>query len=380
MAIVGGHRFSALLPTGEVKPGVYEIELADTERILLPPASEPGPLQSKDPTRFAVRIRPDREPQVQARLVGIGSLVVPGARLPFACRIQDDYAVTSARLCYLWHGEGDAPGGDGIEDLDAARAANRAVVSLESALELAPLGVPAGSRLSFYLEAFDNDDVSGPKSGKSATFLLRIVGEEELRADLLRREKEHRLELEGLAKRQEDVSTESESLLARIRSTAELDNQKRQLLLKLRRQETMLAAAVATLAEKLETVVAEVANNRLEEENGPLQRRLRDQIIDPMRALAGGRIPQAAEHLDRASRVGADAAGRNQAMAEAIETQQSILVVMREILAHLVKVEGYQEIINRLYETQKAQKDALDQTQSERQKRIRELLNPGEKK
>ena len=379
MTIAGGREFHASLPVEQGSAGVYRVELTDTERLTLPGASGPGPLRSKQATSFTVKIKPDGEPRVLARLIGVGTLVVPGARIPWDCRLHDDYAVTAARLRYRWHGEKDDAARDGVERIEQFDGpSDRRQVSLQSAFELPRLRIPAGSQLAFFIEADDNDDVSGPKSGKSTTFVLRVVSEDELRADLLRREREHRIELERCVKQQEDVSTECEAMLAGVRGKARLETEQRQLLVKLERRQKLLGTRVAALAGRFEGIIAEVQNNRLEEENGPLQRRLRDGIVDPMWTLSDDAIPRAAGSLDEAWRLSADGARRDRALSETITTQQSILAAMREILTHLVKVEGYQEAVNLLYETQRAQKDVLDLTEAERQKRIREILDEGD--
>jgi hypothetical protein len=388
MAVSGERDFAASLAPGEVTAGVYRVELADTERIRLPDAPEPGPLRSKRPTRFTVKIKPDRPPQVLAKLVGVGAMVVPGARVPFECRVDDDYAVTGTWLRHQWQAEEDESGAEGSARLDAEESDGvdgadgstaRRAASFASALELPPLAIPAQSQLRFFIEATDNDDVSGPKSGKSSTFVLRVVSEDRLRVDLLRREKEHRIALERHVEQQEVVATECEAMLAAVRGEPALEAEKRQLLVNLARRQKRLGTSVGTLADRFAGIVAEVENNRLEEADGPLQRRLREQVVAPMRAAAGERMPQAAESVDRAWRRADRADRRNAALSEAIAAQQSILAELREVLTHLVKVEGFQEAVNLLYEIQKAQKDVLDRTDAERRKRIREILDQGGK-
>ena len=50
---------------------------------------------------------------------------------------------------------------------------------------------------------------------------------------------------------------------------------------------------------------------------------------------------------------------------------------MQEILEHMVKSEGFQEAVNLLYEIQKAQTDVHEQTNKERQERIKRILEGG---
>jgi len=378
MRITDGQGFRTTLAPGEFSAGTYRVELTDTERLMLPGASEPGPLDSKRPTSFTLKIKLDREPQVLAKLIGVGTLVVPGARIPFECRIHDDFAVTAARLHHQWQGDNDDTSNDGVDRLDEFDGLrNRRTAWFQSTLELPPLAIPTGSRLSLFIEADDNDDVSGPKSGRSTTFMLRVVREDELRADLLRREKDLRLQLEEYVKQQEDVSVESEATLASVRDKAKLESVQRQLLMKLQKRQTLLGANLRTLAGRFEEIMAEVQNNRLEEDKGPLQRRLRDGVVDPLWKLTDDSVPQAGRHIDEAWRFSGDATKRNRALSNAIAAQRSILDAMRKVLAHLVKIEGFHEAVWRLHQIQEAQRDVMDVTNTAKQERIRGILNEG---
>ena len=379
MAISNGKNFETVVPPGELTGGICQVELTDTERLWLPGRREPGPLRSKRPTRFTVKIRADREPRVNAKLEGISSMVVPAASIPYQCRISDDFHVTGVRLTYRWRSDdAEMPPASGTDRLPQFKdLLNQSEVSFQHAFELGPLKIPTGSGLSFQIEADDNDNVSGPKTGKSTTFLLRVVSEDELRVDLLRREKELRLEFERLLKRQEDMTTECEAMLAAVQDAKALSAPQRLLLMRIQKRQKLHGTNLAGIARRLEGIIAEVLNNKLEEEGGSLQQRLVRRIIEPMWQLADESVPAAARLLDRVRRTLAEAAKRNQALAETVDKQKEIAAAMREILLHMVKAEGFQEAVNLLFEIQKAQKEVLDRTDKENQERIRKILEGG---
>ncbi len=379
MDVSDGAEFHSLLTGEQLVAGVYRIELTDTEQILLPGRDESGPLKSKQPTSFTLKIRKDREPQVRAKLNGISTMVVRRARIPFDCRVNDDYAVSDVRLSHKWRAEDDdkepRTGVDGLEQLQ--NLLNRSSVSFQHAFELSPLRIPAGSQFSFVIEADDNDNISGPKTGRSTSFLLRVVGEDELRTDLLRREKEQRQEFERYLKQQEDILTDCDATRADIRGNATLDANQRGLLAKTQKRQKLLGTNLAGIAQRFENIVLEILNNKLEAEDGDLLRRLRGKIIDPIWSLVDERIPSAAKHLDQAWRQSSDPAKRNQSLTSAIDKQREITATMREILRHMVKAEGFQEAVNLLFEIQREQKKVLDETDKKKQDRIREILQKG---
>ena len=158
----------------------YEIDLADT--------SGPPALLSRQPTRFTVRLRPDRVPLVQAKLFGISSMVVSKAVIPIEMTLQDDFAVTQVRLASDWRipEEAQSRTGQASTKLDAVKlGGGREKVQHTHRFELEPLQLPVGADLTFHIQADDNDTISGPKTGKSQVFYVKVVQEQDLRAELL---------------------------------------------------------------------------------------------------------------------------------------------------------------------------------------------------
>lgn len=366
--------FSGDVTEANLVAGQYVIDLEDTLG-----------LTSRRPMTFGLRTRVDREPRVRVRLIGVSGMVVPQARIPFTCRITDDFGTTAASVRYRWKGDDAAqPDGEGsltfeqlqpqFEQAKVGQPSSLTDLSFEDAMELAPLKIPPGTGLSFRFEALDNDDVSGPNIGRSSEFLVRIVTEEELRTDLLRREKEQRQEFERLLKNQEDLVTDSRALEAAVKDQPALTTEQKDQLIGYHKRQKQTGQNTAAIAERMAMIVVEVQNNRLEEAGGRLQTRLTKEIVEPMQAVADELIPQALAALDKTRRQTDAPDERRAALAEAIKLQTEAAARMKEILEHMVKAEGFQEAVNLLYEIQKAQTEVNDQTNKARQERIKRIL------
>jgi len=366
--------FSAAVTAANLVPGQYVIDLEDMLG-----------LTSRRPTVFGLRIRVDREPRVRVRLIGVSGMVVPQARIPFACRVTDDFGLTAVGVNYRWKGDDVAqPDGQGsltFEQLQGplgsarvGQPSNLPDLAFDDAIELAPLKIPTGTGFSFRFEAADNDDISGPNTGRSSEFLVRIVTEEELRTDLLRREKEQRQEFERLLKSQEDLVTDSRAFEAATKTQASLQAEQKDQLTQYQKRQKLVGQNVAAIAERMAAIVIEVQNNRLEEEGGRLQTRLTEEIVKPMQSVADELIPEALAALDRTRRQSESPTDRAATQAEAIRLQTETAARMKEILEHMVKAEGFQEAVNLLYEIQKAQTEVNDQTNKARQERIKRIL------
>jgi hypothetical protein len=363
----GGTQFSGAVAAKELTAGQYVLDLHDTEK-----------LTSKRPTAFGLRIRADREPRVRTKLIGVSGMVVPRARIPLNARLTDDYGITSVEVKYLWRDDVAQTTNEGKLPLPGAKdLLKKAEFGFDDVLDLEPLKIPTGTSLNFHVAALDNDDVSGPNLGKSSDFLLRVVTEEELRTDLLRREKEQRQEFERLLKNEEDLLTDCKALQAGLTSAANLTQEQKDLLMQFQRRQKVIGSNVGAIAERLNGIVIEVLNNRIEDPAGKLEKRLKEDIIRPMNEIADLGVPSAVAELDKARRLAAETAPRSEALQTAVTREQEIVDQMREVLRHLVKSEGYQEAVNLLYEIQKSQQDVFDKTVKEKQDRIKGIIEGG---
>lgn len=362
---VRGDRFSINLSDTQSVPGAYEIHLVDT-----------GGFTSKRPTVFTIRPRADRAPRVKASLTGVKGMVTPRAVLPYACQVLDDYRVTAASLKYQTRPDdpqaSPLSGEQPFSEIAGKLPARELAFSGEWSLE--PLNIPVGSSLSFRFEAADNDSVSGPNIGQSPEFLVRVVTEEQLRADLLRREKEQRQEFERLLKQQEDLLTETKALEAAAAEASSLSQPQRQKLMQIQRDQKLLGANVLAVSQRLADAIAEIRNNRLEEPGGPLVKRLTERIVQPMRDVAEVGSSEALLALDKARRLVDEPTERQASLGAAAARQNENASAMREILVHMVKSEGYQEAVNMLYEIEKSQRGVFDMTEKEEQDRIQRIL------
>lgn len=360
-----GIDFAGQIAPPKIVEGTYVFQLEDTLG-----------LTGRRPTTFAIRKRTDREPRVRVKLIGVGGMVVQKARVPFNCRVTDDFGVTGAEVAYRWKGDDmTQPDGEGKLAFESIKdALGEPDLVFDEVIELEPLKIPTGTGLSFRFEAGDNDDVSGPNVGKSSEFLVRVVTEEELRTDLLRREKEQRQEFERLIKNQEDLLTDSRALEAGVKGQAKLTPEQKDQLIQYHKRQKLVGQNTGAIAERMASIVIEVQNNRLEEDGGRLQTRLTKEIIEPMRAVADEMIPAALNGLDKVRRQSDDVAARDATLAETIAQQTDTAAKMKEILEHMVKSEGFQEAVNLLYEIQKAQTDVHSQTTKEQQERIKRIL------
>jgi len=362
-----GQEFRASLDPQQLVSGTYAISLVDTE--------PPDGLSSKRPTRFGIKQRADMPPVVKAQLRGISNMVVPNALVPVVCRFSDKFAVTSARIDWQVKadgGEQSAVLAEGSIPLEAiADQYGQAEIEYEFPFELSKLKLEPEQRLTFTVFAKDNNDVGGPSEGASEAFFLRIVTPDELRVDLLRRERELGRDFERLVKDQQDMHTDAQATAAAVRGMDSMADNWRKLLTDTQRKQHKVADRCARLAELFSELVTEVRNNRLEEEGGGKEAKLIDGVIEPLKVLAAKDVPEATDLLDQARRAASRQDLRDPSLTAAIAKQATILAEMERIGKNIITASGYQEVLNGWYAILKAQGGVASETEKAAKEKIR---------
>ncbi len=144
-------------------------------------------METRDPAVYRIDVVPDRAPKVRILYPDRREeLVTRQAVQPIAFEATDDFRLAQARLRYRV-GESEEAEIKTIQ-LDVG---TNAVKEMKNRYEWSirdfqpPLA--EGTRIEFWIEMQDNNDVTGPGIGVTEHQLLRVVSENEKRADLLNR-------------------------------------------------------------------------------------------------------------------------------------------------------------------------------------------------
>lgn len=369
----GSSQWSLAIPAGELLGGKYTFDLAD----------EMG-LRSSRPTTFTVKVKPDRPPSVRATLVGITGLVVPRARVPMSYTVGDEFSITGMKLEYAWTGKSSSsvPQGGAIDlttlDPELAKLIGKNEIKSVAVADLEPLEIPVDVSLRLTITADDNNTLSGPGTGKSREFLLRVVTEEELRADLLLREIEQRKAFELIIGNQEKLVYDLQAIVDDISGSnselkpAEAIDQLRDI----QRRQKLIGTNVSRVADRFQGFLAEAINNRLDEAENEIERsqnineRFAERIIKPIRDLDGNQIIRAGQLVELAQRtVGPEAIDPESlatAIGDAITKQNEVIEKMQEILAAMKDSETYQEIVNKVIEIKRTEERIRDRAREKK--------------
>ena len=360
------NRFTGRVPeSGALAGGEYEVRLVDAEGV-----------KNSRRSKFKVAITADKPPILRASLLGISGLVVSRATVPISFQADDEYGFAELGFDCAWI--------TGAEDNDPENqtklvnfatkgqpgllAEPTARVDDMVALELDTFDFLPGT--TFRFSVFGKDEYPDADNiGKSQEFLLKVVTEAELRADLLRREIEQRQAFDKAYQTQLTLATELQAIVARTpaegQSEAEYIAAREKAMITATRAQKSIGTSVVRIADRFEEFLVEVKNNKLDEaENAiaPEQRietRFDERIIQPIRALDENLIGLAARHMDHCRSLISDPEGLAAAADQADKTHQEILEQMKLILSAMNASEGFQGIINEVISIQKANEEMI---------------------
>lgn len=291
--------------------------------------------------QYTLMLSPDRPPQVQIALVGIGGQISARALIPMQVTSRDDYGIQ--RVDLEWH------------LLSAAEKRNRlGMVAFDPdqkepkpftyGLDLTKL--PAGSvsegesirLLGIALDTLPQPD--GPNSTISNPITLKVVPDEDLLAALVDSQRVLREQFRQAISMQIEARSRTNSASERARDAAAM-NEAQQLAGESADMQQQITDRVAATAGRFEEILQQLANNRIGAE--PDKQRLAVRVIAPLRQLSSGPMRKLSNDL-LAARSRNEWAGFHEELARLAAAQDAARVQMEQVIAEMAKVESAQQL------------------------------------
>ena len=358
------------------------------------------------PVAFTLKTVDDAPPVIRPNLNGIQGLVIPRAFLPFTISANDQFGLEKLAFKYEYKGGDKSVNVEKIIDIPLKKKKpDDPFVYQDAILDLRPEKIPTGVTLKVTILAWDNQPGEKPgelpKPGQSREFLLRVVTESELRADLLRREIEQRNAFEQAYNNQLELQSEIRTLAAAKPQKAadagkqdEIVNQfyldrETKIMTYLRRQK-IIGTNVQAVGDRFDAFLVEAANNRLDESDKLLEQknekgevedaprkfkdRVTEDIITPIRLLENGnpKEPESGsffavlKSIDGTRRLVRDPQKFSPKAEATAALQERLLKDMKRILAAMSSSASDQKIINALIAIKRSEDNIKSDAESKK--------------
>jgi len=185
-----------------LRSGTFWIELEDASGRRTP-----------DPVRYTLRVESDASPTIALIEPRNDATIGRDAQLPIKVSITDDYGfsrlVLRSRLVHSRYAEPERNWRSSDIPLPT-RSATTLEVPFTWNLNL--LGISPDDRYEFYVEVFDNDVVSGPKSARTTTLQVRLPSLDEVFRQAQQAQRSTQKELEEVKRHAEELARTMEEL------------------------------------------------------------------------------------------------------------------------------------------------------------------------
>jgi hypothetical protein len=216
---------------------------------------------NEQPIEYRIEKIADLFPEVDIYSPGVPVDLDDRMALDLGVKLFDDFGFSKINLIYRIF----SPMGETFEvnePLPFARDAGRDF-ELRHHWAMDEIGLEPGGYVEYYIEAFDNDNISGPKRGLSQVLTARLPSLDEMFAYLEDEGEEQVSTLEELRRQQENLSERMEELQEELLTNQEMDWEQRKDVEQALKSQQDIMKAMEEVAERLKETEDQMRENNL---------------------------------------------------------------------------------------------------------------------
>ncbi len=234
----------------------YHIHITDSEGFM-----------NRDPINYTLTVFEDAVPDVSIVAPARDTVLDNSMLVELKVEATDDYGIQALQLVYRVEVEGAEEVNVplkrwGIEGADVRRS-----VFLNYTWDVDRIGIFPGEVLAYYVQALDNDDVSGPNIGKSPTYTLRFPSLSEMYDSVAAEQEAEQRGLDELFDEQADATGLVDNLLDTMkrmgRSNQELTRNDENLMQQVLENQKQIEETAKQLIEDMQQTAEDMEQNQL---------------------------------------------------------------------------------------------------------------------
>ncbi len=232
--------------------GNYHIHITDLEGFT-----------NRDPIHYTLTVLKDAPPDVNIVTPARDTVLDNEMVVELKVEATDDYGIQALQLVYHIEAEGAEEMNVPLKRWGVENAPVRRSVSISYRWDVDPIGIFPGETLAYYVQALDNDNVSGPNIGKSPTYTLRFPSLSELYDSVATEQETEQQGLEELVDEQADATGLIDNLLGKIRKSQELTLNDENLMQQVLENQKHIEQTAKQLVDDMKQTAEEMEQNQL---------------------------------------------------------------------------------------------------------------------
>jgi len=269
--------------------GSYHIEISDS-----------AGLKNPSPIEYNLVSLDDYPPQIQIIFPAVDIDLDDRMLVPLAAAVYDDFGFSKLDLVYWTYSEGRESNKQRQTIKKDFGKESESQISYDWLVE--QLHMMPGDLVFYYLEIFDNDAVSGAKSGVSKTFSARLPGLDEIMADITGSQDEMFKDFEEAVASQKELRDQLESISREMMKSDETDWEKKQQIQQTLDRQQEIAKKLEDITKQLDQAIEKFEKNQMAtaEMMDKLQelRELMEEVATPELKEAMKKLQEALAQMD----------------------------------------------------------------------------------
>ncbi|MBI4546613.1 MAG: hypothetical protein HY707_01430 [Ignavibacteriae bacterium] len=251
-----------LVISGKDAEGSFTVKNNLTYHILL---KDIDGLPNVDPIEYAIRLIPDEYPTTEIISPAKNLDLTEEMKLDLFIRNKDDFGFTKLRLAYrLVQSRYEQPAEEFSFIEVPLPKKDQTTVDVWYTWDFSSLHLVPEDAVAYYVEVFDNDNVSGPKSGKSEMYIVRLPSLEEVFTDVSQAHQQSLESMQSVAKEVQQLKKDIEDLNREMRKNRDKTDWQQQKKAEemLQRYEAMKKKLEET-TQKMDEIMQKMEDNKL---------------------------------------------------------------------------------------------------------------------
>ena len=258
--MVGDERGLETIPILQAMQGTFIAQQSENYSIRITDAEG---FTNRNPINYTLTVFTDDAPEVNIVSPERDTVLDNAMLVELKVEALDDYGIQELQLVYRVEAEGAEEMNLPLKRWDIENAPLRRSVSVAYTWDVDEIGIFPGETLAYYVQALDNDNVSGPNIGKSPTYTLRFPSLSELYDSVATEQETEQQGLGELVDEQADATGLIDTLLDKIRKRQELTFNDENLMQQVLENQKQIEERANQLVEDMKQTAEEMEQNQL---------------------------------------------------------------------------------------------------------------------
>lgn len=312
---------------------------------------------------YSIRMLTDEHPLVEILSPGKNVDITKAMELPMQFSMTDDFGVGTLSIRYRLAQSKYASEGTEFTSIVLFTGENAKERTFEHRWDLSPLGLVPEDVVEYYAEVKDNDNVNGPKLGRSQTYLIRLPSLEEVFAEAEKTQETAGKELEETLKEAQELRKELNELSDDMKKNQQMDWQKQKKAEELMKRYEEVQKKVSDVSESIDEM------SRQLQENNTLSPETMEKYMELQKALNEMNSPEFQKAMQRMQKAmqSADPEQMRQAMQQAQFNEEQFRQSIERTMNLLKRIQIEQkvdELLKRAEEMKQAQESLRKETEA----------------